>query len=89
MTRRFGVEGNSIYVQAIVGLFLLAILGIIASFMTTIPFLAPPRTVLRVAGGIAQFVALISGTGAFILSRMGGGGSGEPPSRREGETAAR
>ena len=54
VTRRFGVEGNSIYVQAIVGLFLLAILGIIASFMTTIPFLAPPRTVLRVAGGIAN-----------------------------------
>ncbi len=88
VVRRFGVEGDSIYLQAIVGLFLLAILGIVASFMTMSPIFGPARAVLRAVGGIAQFAALLAGTGAFILSRAGSRGR-DAAIPGSGETAAR
>jgi hypothetical protein len=72
--RKFGIEGDSIYLHAIAGLFMLAILGIIASFMSMSPIFGLARGVLRTVGGLAQFAALLAGTGAFILSRAGGRG---------------
>jgi hypothetical protein len=71
VTRRCGVESDSLYLQAIVGLFLLSILGIVAAFMTMSPIFGPARVMIRAIGGIIQFVAVVAGAGAFILSRAG------------------
>ncbi len=86
VTRRFGIEGDSIYLHAVAGLFLLAILGIIASFMTVSPLLGPARVVIRTVGGMLQFVALLVGTGAFVLSRAGS--KGKAPVSQEPDAAA-
>jgi hypothetical protein len=75
--RKFNMESDSVYVHGIIGLFLLAILGIIASFMFFAPWMGPFRALLRVFGGLIGFVAMTTGVGAFILSR-GGSTSGAP-----------
>jgi hypothetical protein len=69
--RKFNIGADSVYVHAIVGLFLLAILGIIASFMFFNPLMGPFRSLLRVLGGLFNFVAVVTGVGAFLLSRAG------------------
>lgn len=87
VVRRFGIEGDSIYVQAIAGLFLLAIFGIVASFMAMSPLFGPARIALRTAGGLAQFAALLIGAGAFVLSRAGSRGRDAGAPAAEGPAA--
>jgi hypothetical protein len=69
--RKCNMESDSVYLHGIIGIFLLAILGIIASFMFFAPWMGPFRAMLRVFGAIAGFLAVTAGVGAFILSRGG------------------
>jgi len=69
--KKCNVESDSVYIHGIIGLFLLAIFGIISGFMFFNPWMAPFRAMLRVFGGIIGFVALVTGVGAFIASRGG------------------
>ena len=69
--KKLNLESKSVYLQGIMGLFLLAILGIIASFMFINPYLGPIRVTLRVFGALINFVAVVIGVGAFIASKGG------------------
>ena len=75
VSRKLNIEGDSPYVHGIIGLFLLSIVGIIASFMSLNPFFGPMSAVLRVLGFFINFAALVLGIGAFIASK---GGSRSP-----------
>ena len=69
--KKCNMESDSVYIHGIIGLFLLAIFGIISGFMFFNPWMASFRAMLRVFGGIIGFVALVTGVGAFIASRGG------------------
>ncbi len=77
IARKCNMEKESVYVHGFIGIFLLAIFGIIAGFMFFNPWMGPARAMLRVIGGLANFVAVMTGVGAFIVSR-GGSFSREP-----------
>lgn len=72
VARKFNVEQESVFVHGFIGIFLLSILGIIAAFLFFNPWMGPARVLLRVVGGLANFVAVMTGVGAFILSKGGG-----------------
>ena len=69
--RKFNMESESVYLHGIIGLFLLSILGVIASFMVFNPWMGPIRVMLVVFAALIKFVAVVVGVGAFILSRGG------------------
>jgi len=69
--KKCNMESDSVYIHGFIGLFLLALLGIIASFMFFNPWMGPFRAMLRVFGGIINFVAVVTGVGAFIVSKGG------------------
>jgi len=69
--KKCNMESDSVYIHGFIGLFLLALLGIIASFMFFNPWMGPFRAMLRVFGGIINFVAVVTGVGAFIMSKGG------------------
>ncbi|MDD4856626.1 MAG: polymer-forming cytoskeletal protein [Candidatus Krumholzibacteria bacterium] len=69
--RKFNLDSESVYIHGIVGLFLLSIIGIIASFMFIAPWLRPMRVSFLVLAGLVKFVALATGIGAFIVSKGG------------------
>ncbi len=71
VAKKFNAETDSPYIHGILGLFLLAILGIIAAIMYLNPFFGPARVALRVLGVLINFVAITVGVGAFISSRGG------------------
>lgn len=71
VVRKFRVEADSIYFHAVIGLLLLAILGIVASFMTVSPLLTPARFAIGALGKLFQFLAILVGVGAFLNSRAG------------------
>jgi hypothetical protein len=71
VARKCNLERESVYVHGFIGIFLLAILGIIAGFMFFNPWMGPARAMLRVVGGLANFVAVMTGVGAFISSKGG------------------
>ncbi len=83
VVRKFRVDADSIYFHAVIGLLLLAILGIVSGFMTVSPLLTPARYVLGSLGKLLQFLAILAGVGAFINSRAGsrpaGASSGVAP----------
>jgi hypothetical protein len=60
-----------VYLHGIMGLFLLSILGIIASFLFFSPLMGPARAVVLAVAALVKFVAVIVGVGAFIMSRGG------------------
>jgi hypothetical protein len=62
---------DSSFVHGLIGLVLLSILGLIASFMFFSPFISPFRFLLKTLGGFMQLIALLAGIGAFISSRAG------------------
>lgn len=71
VARKCNMERESVYVRGFIGIFLLAILGIIAGFMFFNPWMGPARAMLRVVGGLINFVAVMTGVGAFISSKGG------------------
>jgi hypothetical protein len=71
VSRKFNLESDSVYIHGIIGLFLLSIIGIIASFMFFNPLFGPIRVTLVAVGALIKFVALVTGVGAFIVSKGG------------------
>lgn len=71
LCRRMRFQSSSIYLYGLVGLFLLAIFGIVSSAMSVIPFLTPFRVLIEVTGKFIGFIALLVGVGAFVLSKGG------------------
>ena len=71
LTAKFNIETDSSMIKGLVGLFALALLGIISSIMFFNPFLMPVRVLLRNLGNFINFLAVITGVGAFVLSRAG------------------
>ncbi len=84
VARKLNTETDSPYVHGILGLFLLAILGIIAAIMYLNPFFGPARLALRILGGLFNLVAVTVGVGAFISSKAGSRPAGPqaPPAER-------
>jgi hypothetical protein len=68
---RFDVCGTSPVLHGIIGLFLLSVLGILSALMWVNPFLVPLRVLLATLGKFVAFLAVLNGTGALIISRMG------------------
>lgn len=87
VVRRFRVDADSIYFHAVIGLLILAILGIVASFMTVSPLLAPARLAIGGFGKAFQFLAILAGVGAFINSRAGSRSPGAPAGPVQGAGA--
>ena len=78
--RKCNIESDSVYLHGLLGLLLLSIIGIIASFMFLAPLMGPLRVSLLIVAGLIKFVALTAGAGAFIVSRAGGlSGASKPP----------
>jgi len=78
--RKCNIESDSVYLHGLLGLLLLSIIGIIASFMFFAPLMGPLRVSLLIVAGLIKFVALTAGAGAFIVSRAGGlSGASKPP----------
>ncbi len=71
VARKCNMERESVYVHGFIGIFLLSILGIVAGFMFFNPWTGPARAMLRVVGGLFNFVAVMTGVGAFISSKGG------------------
>jgi preprotein translocase subunit YajC len=71
VARKCNMERESVYVHGFIGIFLLSILGIIAGFMFFNPWMGPARAMLRGVGGVINFVAVMTGVGAFIVSKGG------------------
>jgi hypothetical protein len=71
VSRKFNLESESVYIHGIIGLFLLSIISIIASFMFITPWFRPMRVTLVALGGLIKFVALTTGAGALIISKGG------------------
>lgn len=69
--RRFDVCGSSAVAHGIVGLFLLLLLGMLSAVMWINPFLVPLRVLLGTLGNFVSFLAVLTGTGSLIISRMG------------------
>lgn len=74
--RKTGMQTDSVFLAAILGLFLLAIWNIVGAFVGINPLLSPFGSVLSAIGSIAQFVAVVAGTGAFVLSKAGSRSTG-------------
>ena len=70
--QKVNIENESLFVQGLIGLFLLALLGLISGLMYFNPFLGPARIFLRSLGGFINLLALLTGVGAFVLSKAGG-----------------
>jgi len=71
VARKCNMDRESVYVHGFLGIFLLAIFGIIAGFMFFNPWMGPARAMLRVVGGLVNFVAVMTGVGAFVASKGG------------------
>jgi preprotein translocase subunit YajC len=71
VARKCNMEWDSVYVRTFIGIFILSIFGIIAAFLFFNPWMGPARVMLRVVGGLLNFVAVMTGVGAFIVSKGG------------------
>ncbi len=69
--QKINIESDSLFVQGLIGLFLLALLGLISGLMYFNPFLGPARIFLRSLGGFINLLALLTGVGAFVLAKAG------------------
>ena len=65
--------------HGVIGLFLLSVLGILSALMWVNPFLMPLRVLLATLGKFVSFLALLNGTGALLISRMGMQKTGQRP----------
>ena len=68
---RLNIQTDSPILQSLIGLFALALLGLIAGVMFFNPFLMPVRVLLKSVGAFINFLAVLAGVGAFVLSRAG------------------
>jgi hypothetical protein len=69
--KKLNMESESVYLHGIIGLFLLSILDIIASFMFLNPWMGPFKVIMVIFAALIKFVAVVVGVGAFIVSRGG------------------
>ncbi|MBU8920385.1 MAG: hypothetical protein KOO63_00865 [Bacteroidales bacterium] len=70
LAKKVGVESDSLFVQGVLGLFVLSFLGILSSMMWIGPVVFASALV-RLLGGFVTLVAVFTGTGSFILSKAG------------------
>lgn len=68
---KLNIHTDSPIIQSLLGLLALSLLGLIAGFMFFNPFLMPVRVLLRSVGAFINFIAVLTGVGAFVLSRAG------------------
>ena len=68
---KMGIETRSAFAHGVIGLFLLALLGIISGALSMNPFVSPFGAFLRAIGLFISLVALLVGVGAFIVSKAG------------------
>lgn len=68
---KLNIQTDTPVIQGLIGLFALAVLGLVASVMFFNPFLMPVRVLLKVIGAFINFIAVLTGVGAFTLSRVG------------------
>ncbi len=68
---KLNIQTDTPIVQSLIGLFALALLGLVASIMFFNPFLMPVRVLLRSVGAFINFIAVLTGVGAFVLSKAG------------------
>lgn len=68
---KLNIATDTPIIQSLVGLFALTLLGLIASVMFLNPFLMPVRVLLRSVGAFVNFLAVLAGVGAFVLSKAG------------------
>ena len=71
LSAKLNMQTDSPIIQSLLGLFALALLGLIASIMFFNPFLMPVRVLLRSVGAFINFIAVLTGVGAFVLSKAG------------------
>jgi len=71
IARRFNMGSDSAFLHGFLGLLLLSVLGLISGIMFFSPFLQPLRILFKTFGGFLQLLALLTGVGAFILSKAG------------------
>jgi hypothetical protein len=71
ISSKFNLDTDSTLLQGLLGLFALVLLGLISSIMFFNPFLMPVRVLLKNLGNFVNFLAVITGVGAFVLSRAG------------------
>ncbi|MBN2071461.1 MAG: hypothetical protein JW814_08390 [Candidatus Krumholzibacteriota bacterium] len=68
---KFNLESDSIFIQGIIGLFGLMLLGILSGMLWFAPYFLPARIILKSMSAFLNFIALFTGVGAFILSKAG------------------
>ncbi len=68
---KLNMQTDTPVVQGLIGLFALALLGFIASIMFFNPLLVPVRVLLRSVGAFINFIAVLTGVGAFVISKAG------------------
>jgi hypothetical protein len=68
---KLNIQTDTPIIQSLIGLFALTLLGLIASVMFINPFLMPVRVLLRSIGAFINFLAVLAGVGAFVLSKAG------------------
>ncbi|MBN1164090.1 MAG: polymer-forming cytoskeletal protein [Candidatus Krumholzibacteriota bacterium] len=71
VSNRLKLESDSPYIHGCLGLFLLALLGLMGALLSFTPLLVPLRYLLGSLGGFLNFLAVFTGTGAFIISKAG------------------
>lgn len=71
VSEKMKVAEHSIYLQGLIGLFLLELPCLISSLMGTIPILTFVKLPVGILGKFVIFLALLVGVGAFILSKGG------------------
>ena len=71
VVKKFNIETDSAFLQGLIGLFLLAVLSIVSGLMFFNPFLNPLSLLIKGIGGFINLLALLTGIGAFIISKMG------------------
>ncbi len=76
--RRFGPAGEPVFLCGFIGLLLIALPGLMAAMMWVIPFTTPLQLLLKMTAVFVNFMAVVLGTGALIVSR---GGTIAPVSR--------
>ena len=71
LCEKLNLQTDTPVLQGLIGLFALALLGFIASVMHFNPFLVPVRVLLKSVGAFINFIAVLTGVGAFVLSKAG------------------
>lgn len=71
IVEKININGDSMFVKGIIGLFALTIFGLLSGMMWFAPYLIPARIILKSLSAFLNFLALFAGTGAFILSKGG------------------